>query len=170
MMRDLMTMFEYERKRRPDLAALSDDIANLSEDQIRATDLMPWMRVALLQLKSNHNSTILSDIIDQSVVDDTNPDPLGMMCQWNGGEAFIKVGRTSLLVGPGTLLWLTRNGMWIDTIFTKDIDPQLRGNITAKGEVTRSAYNIAVRDKRRKSIPEMSMPEPAERIRFFRPG
>lgn len=173
MIRDILVLFEYERKRRPELAALAAQISTLSEDQIRAADVpLPWMREALLKLKCDHDADSLAILIEQHVIDGVNADPIGGVRRWQESETFIKIDRSQLLITPGTLIWLIPSGAWIDTIYTMYIDPKLISHTAVQGTMTRTAYNRAVREQARgaRLSSQSGYQEPIEQVRFFRPG
>jgi hypothetical protein len=174
--RDILVLFEYERKRRPELAVLAARIDTMTEEQIRAADVpLPWMRAALLRLKAKRRADVLRGIIERTVVDGVTADPMGIMRRWEGSETYIRMsnqGRpiASLLITHGTLVWLDATSMWIDTIHTTTIDDRLYANTVACGNLTRSAYNLAVRERARNTTMSEQIQETTSQVRFFRPG
>jgi hypothetical protein len=163
-------MLDYEAKRRPALAALVDRIDLLDEATIRAAPVMPWMRQALALLKQEHRRDSLEASMDQWATHGQNPDPIGEMRRWEGMDTFVKVGRTQLEICAGHLIWIAQNGVWIDTIFSSLIDPLLFSNTCSCGEVRRSEYMEAIRARTRQLCPDANLPQPMERVRFYRPG
>ena len=148
MLRDLLVMLTYEIKRRPDLAQLAAQVDQLSAAQLRSADVaMPWMHEALVQLKLKHQVEGLAATADQWAVDGTIADPMGVMREWQGGETYLRVGRTELLITPGTLIWLDRQSLWIDTIQSHHIDPRLHSQSVLRGRMTRTEYYQAVRQR-----------------------
>lgn len=169
MFRDPIILLEYEAKRRPDLAHLMDSIDSLTEEQIAAARVpLPWMRQALLALKRDRRAADLETEVGACTVVDRVPDPVGEMRRWDGADGFVKIGRTQLQVQRGQLLWLDASGVWIDTIHTTLIDPQIMQCTTGCGQVTRSDYIQAVRQRLQKLVPTATT-EPAQRFRIYRP-
>jgi hypothetical protein len=177
MFRDIMVLFEYERKRRPELAQLAANVGSMSDDQINHVDVaFPWMREALFRLKGKQVYETLQNCVEQWVIDGVTDDPMGEMRQWQGSDTYIKMsshGRpiASLLIMPGALIWVDRTGVWIDTIHSTDIDPRLTSGTVTRGMVTRSVYILAVREARHGVIEGIEVvQEPVSQVRFFRPG
>jgi hypothetical protein len=119
----------------------------LSDDAILASNHLPWICDALVRLKAKRRHIRLQQSTDEWAIDGVVADPIGVTRQWQGSEAYIRVGRTELLITPGQLIWLDRTGIWIDTIHTTHIDPKLKTHTVLRGSMTRSAYNIAIRTK-----------------------
>lgn len=166
-----MALLDYETQRQPELADLVARIDLLSEAEIRAVPVkLPWIRQALLTLKRQHARTILAASLEQWVVDGHAPDPEGEMRRWEGADTFIRVGRTSLEICYGQLVWFDQGGVWIDTIRSTVIDPLLARHTVSCGRVRRSAYMTAVRSRTKQLCPESAAAQPLERVRFFRPG
>jgi hypothetical protein len=164
-------MLDYEAKRRPALAQLITDIDNLSVEAIQAAKVpLPWIRKALLDLKRHSTNRALAVSLEPWLVDGTMADPVGEMRRWEGGNSYVRIGRTQLEMCHGQLLWVGATGLWIDTVHTTIVDPQLVRHTVGCGSVTRSAYMLAVRTRARELCPDVAQPEPAERIRFYRPG
>jgi hypothetical protein len=178
MMRDILVLFEYERKRRPVLAHLANNIGTMSEEQISTVEVpFPWMREALLRLKSKQQYETLQNCVEQWVIEGITADPMGEMRQWQGAETYLKMAKdgrpiASLLITPGTLVWLDHTGMWIDTLHTTEIDPRLAPNTVTRGTVSRSGYILAVRDRacQGAGLTTEARQEPKSQVRFFRPG
>jgi hypothetical protein len=169
MTRNLLTMLDYEAKRQPRLATLVADIDRLSEADIQAAPVrLPWMRQALLALKASHNQAALIAWVEQRATAGRTADPIGEMRRWEAGDSFVRVGRSHLEVRHGQLLWFDGSGVWIDTIRTSVIDPQLQRQSVACGRVTRSEYLAAIRARARQLLPDA--PQSTERVRFYRPG
>lgn len=100
------------------------------------------------------------------------PDPEGEMRQWVGQSAFVRVGRSSLEVNEGQLLWFGPSGVWIDTVCTVLIDPLLRSRSISRGRLSKSAYHQAVRSQvQRLQVAPASNPISDEPLfRIYRPG
>lgn len=175
MARDLLSLLAYEARRRPELADLvtQAELGTLDEDAIAAAPVkLPWMRQALRMLSQAHQQEALAALVQQWVVDGHTADPIGETRRWEGGSTFIQVGRTQLQVECGQLIWLQPNGVWIDTIWSAVIDPLLLRQTVGCGMMRRSEYMSAVRDRARQLCPEssISVSQPMERVRFYRPG
>jgi len=174
MFRDPLTMLNYEAKRRPEIAQLVAQVDCLSEDDIqRAPVKLPWVRQALLALKHQHATAIreaeIDRVLETASVCSQLPDPVGAMHRWQGPPCFIKIGRTQLEVQDGQLVWFDGNGVWLDTIYTTVIDPVLHQYTVLCGQVTRSAYIRAVRDRRQQLSLEV-VQSPMEKVRIYRPA
>jgi hypothetical protein len=111
-------------------------------------------------------------MITNGVVDGLSADPMGVMRQWQGDGIYIRIGRTELLMKSGQLIWLDQSGVWIDTLFTKHIDPKLHSHTVFRARMTRSEYNMAVREQARGSRCVLAEPmqEEVGRFRIYRPG
>jgi hypothetical protein len=125
------------------------------------------MRQALLHLKATRQ-------INAGIVDGSSADPMGVMRQWQGGEVYIRIERTELMMKTGQLIWLDQSGMWIDTLFTKYIDPKIHAFTVFRARMSRSDYNKAVREQARGSRCMLAEPVTAQeeigRFRIYRPG
>jgi hypothetical protein len=171
MRRDLFAMLEYEAKRRPDLARLVETIDHLTEAAIKAAPVpLPWMRQGLLALKRRQFASALAAELEHHIVNGQVTDPIGEMRRWEGSDTYIKVGRSSLEIQFGQLVWFDASGVWIDTIHAEIIDPLLRQETVGCGRVTRTTYMEAVRARARQLCPDLTIATPMERVRFYRPG
>lgn len=175
MPRDLLSLLNYEARRRPELADLvtQAELGMLDESAIAVAPVkLPWMRQALRMLNQKHEHEALTALVQQWVVDGLTADPLGETRRWEGGSTFIQVGRTQLQIEWGQLIWLQPNGVWIDTIWSAVIDPLLLRQTAGCGMMRRSEYLAAVRDRARQLCPDSSIDvsQPMERVRFYRPG
>jgi hypothetical protein len=172
MMRDPIVLLNYEAGRRPELAQLMAEIDRLTVAEIEAAQVpLPWMRSALLTLKQQRQYHAWAATADEWAQDGTTTDPVGTVRRWIGSDAYVRVGRTELLIKYGELIWADRSGIWIDTIHTTHVDPKIKTNTVPQGKMTRSAYNLAIRNKARGG----QEPAPVEQtqtapFRIFRPG
>jgi hypothetical protein len=174
--RDIQKLLAYEAKRSPDLAHLIDNITAMSDDEIRQAKVkLPWMRTALLDLKKKASYKNLAEMILPMVVDGLSADPIGETRRWTGDNAFVRIGRSQLEIKLGELIWFDGKGLWIDTIYTTVIDPLMLHHTTSMGQMTRSAYMLAVRDRARS--PQVAtastvdlVRDPMSSVRIFRPG
>ena len=171
MSRNLLDMLDYEAARQPVLADLIARIDLLGEAEIKTAPVkLPWMRKALLLLKQERAQTALGASLEPWIIDGHTPDPMGEMRRWEGADAFVRVGETSLEVRCGQLLWFDQTGVWLDTIHTTHTDPLIARNTVSCGQVRRSDYLLAVRGRTKQLCPELAAPHGLERVRFFRPG
>lgn len=97
------------------------------------------------------------------------PDPEGEVRQWIGDAAFVRVGRSSLEVSEGQLIWVGQDGIWIDTIRTTFIDPLLRSRTVGRGRMSKSAYHEAVRARVR-ALPVTPVETIEPLFRIYRPA
>ena len=153
MTRDLLSLLEYEAKHNQSLARLIADLPSLTKTEIEQAKVkLPWIRQALLRVKQQQDSAALAAQASQWSCFEQVADPVGEMRRWIGANTFVKVGRGQLEVTPGQLLWLN-HGMWIDTIFYKDVDPQVYRFSQTCGIISRSGYIQAVRQRANSLMP-----------------
>jgi hypothetical protein len=165
--RVIQALLAYECKKRPDLAAIVARIDILPDEAIGNLPVaLPWMREALRDLKRQSAYKRLETLVNEHALDGHTPDPVGTLRRWTGGEAYVRVGRTKLLMTTGALFWLDRQGIWFDTIVTATIDPLIKDNSTLVGKCTRSEYIRLVHDQRN----TVSQPTARATYSFFRPG
>ena len=128
--RDTRTLLEYEAKRRPVLAKLLERVAFLSDEEIEGADLpLSWMRIALRRQRDEaayQRRLREAEITMQAdVIQGTTPDPVGTICEYVGGDFFMKA-RTLIEVRTGTLVFLPESGgLWLDHSFYAERDPAL---------------------------------------------
>lgn len=172
MERNLNTLFAYECKRQPALAALVERIDTLTEAEIIATPVkLPWMRTALLQLKRDTVAKKLAIDLESVIVDGVVGDNLGWMRRWIGPNAFVSIGPTGLEMHPGQLVWVGSDGVWIDTIFVAQVPSNMLANTENVAQVTRTEYYLAVRKRTNGlSAPAgVSGGAPSQAFRIYRP-
>lgn len=152
MIRDTSVLLDYEAKRNPILANFIKNIETVSLDEIKAAQLMPWMRQALLGMKKQASTAIAAEelLSRLKIIDGKMPDPVGEMRRWVADNMYVGLTRGHLEMRCGDLIWLDgKGGAWIDTIHVPVIDPKLMVNSTSCGAVSRLAYMGAVLNKRR---------------------
>ena len=170
MFRDLKTLLAYEIKRRPALAGIYANLDEITAAELERIPLpVAWMRTALLQVKADRALRAAAAEIGTLTVDGQVPDPLGTVRRWIGNDAFVRVGRSELLVTVGTLIWLDRSGVWIDTIHTTHIDPKLAQQTVFHARMTRSAYAAAIRRGQLDANPAAPALTAERPFRIFRP-
>jgi hypothetical protein len=136
----------YEIKRRPALAAMVEAIDTTTRFQIEASGFPKWIRQALIQMQEQKKKDIESAYLlaknSELIVDGYRPDPEGQMNQWTGPDAYVRLDRgSSLQVCYGQYLWFPKTGgVWIETIFSKMIDPRVFKDTRIIGMVLKSEY------------------------------
>ena len=146
-MRDMMTMLSYECGRNPLLASLAARL-DVSDAEIDAAAILPWMRQALKQRRADRQAEQFAAQIDAAVSRRFADDPLGELRVWSGQTVFLPVDHGHLQVTNGMLLWFTATGVWIDTIFTTRGAAAARRESFAQGEIKRSEYYERLAAKR----------------------
>jgi len=156
-------MLAYEVKRKEHIAVFVARAAFMSDAEVMgATEkgIMKWMKQEIVAARTRavqvaHLEEVSASLADH-VIDGKNDDPLGMTCMWNGDDQFIDINggkSAALMVRYGDLVWFAKSGgVWIDTVFSKVIDPKL-SNVIQQSEMTKTAYSDAVRQKRLKNAP-----------------
>lgn len=144
-----MDLLKYEGTRRPEIQSLIDRAGFLSDEDIENAQVpLPWFRLALRDLRAKIREAEWASQIDQLVTDDAVDDPEGEMRQWMGERQFLRMGKTSLEIEPGQLIFLPdEGGIWFDTAFCRDIDPLVDAQSTSRGRVTFKGYKQACRDR-----------------------
>lgn len=146
----------YEAKRRPGISELVEKAAFLTDDEIATASVpMPWYRVALKKLREQHRQNAQDDFDDVRLLDllplikdGTNPDPMGMMLEWVGGDEWVDIGHGNfLMVATGKLLWTPASGgLWIDTVYVPYVPSIVHQNVRQLRMVSKSDYTLAVKD------------------------
>lgn len=150
--RDPISLLRYEAKRHPEIAELIANVGSMSDEEIRAAKVkLPWMRKALLELKSQQNNVDLAAFMESMIVDGINPDPVGETRQWIGGNMFVWMGKNEIEIRPGQLLWSNGQGVWLDTIYSNRIDPRIFANTKLCGSMSRMTYMDMLRNRLSKS-------------------
>jgi hypothetical protein len=159
MYRDPQTMLKYEAKRSVDLAHMIENISSLSEAAIMAAKVkLPWIRLALLDLKRTSNRQQMSLDIEPFITSSVVADSMGQVIRWTGDTCFIKIGkrRSMLEIRTGQLIWLDgKGGAWFDTLYSESLDPMVSPRSIAYGEMTRLAYMDLIRTERNKTIDQV---------------
>lgn len=140
-MRDLISMLEYEAKRRPELKALLDKGDKLNKADVDAYQApMPWFKKALVLFISRGGRR------PGSWTHGTTPDYLGSTFSWTGPETFIQVSdRSSISIRTGDPVWVDPNGFyWIDTVKCELPPPEFVGYYGE--ECTKTRYQALVQE------------------------
>ena len=157
MIRDSLSMLQYEAKRNSELASIIQNINFISEEEIKNLKKISWIRNALLLLKKKNNFSNLSHALN-SILDNKQqmyyPDLYGETRRWVGGDAYIKMGKNHALIEIKTnqMVWFGPNGIWLDTIYSKIIDPMFYSNTISVGKMSKLEYFEAERMRRNGSI------------------
>ena len=157
MIRDSISMLQYEAKRNPELASIVNNINFVSVEEIQNLKKMSWIRNALLELKKKNIFSNLSNDLN-SILDNKQqmyyPDLSGETRRWVGGDTYIKMGKSHALIEIRTnqMVWFGPNGIWLDTIHSKTIDPMFYSNTVVIGKMTKLEYFEAERLRRNGSI------------------
>jgi hypothetical protein len=151
-MRDLLAMLAYECRRNPLLAELATQIDRRSAADIDMAPILPWMRRALRLLQADRLADQLRAQVETSVVDHLVADPLGELREWSVAATFLPIDRGQLQIIPGTSLWFSATGVWIDTIFTTRGTVEARHGSSACGMIRRSEYYDRLAARRRSLV------------------
>lgn len=154
-------LLAYEARRRPDVADLVERAESLTDAEIDAAPVLPWIRNAVRDLRAKKRSDAVAArmvaAIEAGAFDTSAPvaEPLGDMRQWTGDRTFVRVDRGGQIeMEPGELFWLPPNGgVWIGTIYAKTVDPHLLTSSTACGRITHSGYRTARREHANANCP-----------------
>lgn len=122
----LISLLEYEAKRRPEIQALVDNVLNLTDAQIeQAVVPLPWFRQAIRVLKARVEAEQLNS---KPLTITYNPDSMGHVVTWQAAPTYLKQGRSSLELITGFPVWFPdAGGVWVDTAFFPQIPHQLQG-------------------------------------------
>jgi len=184
MFRDPITMLRYEAKRNPMLANMLENISFITEDEIKTTRVMPWIRQALLGMKKAAAEAVtissLRAWLETQIVDGVMPDPPGETRRWTGDTTFIALKRGHLEIRYGELVWFDKKGgVLIDTIYCERPDPKLFDFTQVIGDMTKLEYFAAVRDRARgeagpntpmlQGLSDPAVSSPLTGVQFYRP-
>ena len=155
--RSLTELLRTEARKRPEIAALIENIDNISNEEIMATKVpLPWFRKALIELKKESITKYFHERAMRMIADQVEEvyveDGVGSLRRWNGGKTFVALDRGHLEINPNTLLWFPlTGGVWIDTVFAKEIDTQLQTTQFIK-QISKSGYAEEVKQQREKNL------------------
>lgn len=144
----------YESKRRPEIKALMKraETGELTDDEINEAKVpLPWYRKALRQLRdarlTNTRMNIsmansLASMEEHGLIKDGRLAPSeGIMAYYTGPTQFIAMGKGHIEVQSGRPVFFPKvGGVWIDTVFSRRIDPNLESYCVRPLPCDRSHY------------------------------
>lgn len=155
--RDIIGLLKSEAKRRPEIAALIEKVHGMTDAEIKALKVpLPWYRHALklvrdMNIQIEETGRLTDLIVKRTHIVYLNDVGFGSMRQWAGPDTFITVSKsgTSIELRTGQYVWFPESGgVWLDTVFSQQIDPQL-ANSTFIERNRRSDYIDKVAELRR---------------------
>ncbi|RYD66613.1 MAG: hypothetical protein EOP83_04665 [Verrucomicrobiaceae bacterium] len=148
--RDQVALLRYEAQRRPEVAAVLNDIDSYTVDDIGRMKLpLPWYRSALLEVKRRAELARLGQNIEDYIVEGRVPDPDGWIHQYLGETQFY----ASIQINYGALYFLQDDGvLWFDTVRTHATEALIRASKRISRD-TKLGYKSALRDHRLRSNP-----------------
>lgn len=148
-MRSQLDMLRYESTRKPAVKELYDlaTAGVLTDKDIEEANVpLPWYKKALKELRDRHanesSNKVSLILMKPHIIDSVNKPSNGVMMTFMGDTAFIKIGGSSLVeLKYGRPVFFPRaGGVWIDTIYSKKIDPKLEDYCTNPVQCDRSHY------------------------------
>lgn len=115
---------------------------------------LPWYRDALMRLWYQERAKMAGDMTTDHlagrIITGFQGDPEGLMCEWMGATGFIG----SIEVKTGDLLWFTeKGGMWIETVYMKQVPEHVRAMARPIRKATKSGYTEAYKDRKVRNCP-----------------
>lgn len=162
---DIVKLLLSEARKRPDIAALCERAALLTDEEIATTVVpLPWFRQALRKLRDQRALEEAQRVISENpeaIVRGHLPDPWGDMRRWVGVSRFLQVERdNSIEIVPGRLLWVPdTGGVWIGTVFSKIVDPAIEDGSVSIGRVTKSNFARADQERILSQNPQLNAGE-----------
>lgn len=156
--RSLTKMLKYEASKKKEIAELVENIASLTDQDIETAKVpLPWYRQALYALRNEVNeSTLVMSLmasLNNCIVDGVVNDPMGTILVWVGPDTFLRIDRSNEVeVKTGELLFLVNDGVWIETIFSKLVDPRILTETKFVEQSRKSEYRVAFRNKVNRTI------------------
>jgi len=130
-------LLEYEAKKNLELRTILENLDSFSEQDIQNSNLLKWMKLAIIKNKNlNHISKLIDSHIEIGFVEDVS----GKILQWNGTDKFIYFGKSQILIKFGDCIFMTKQGIWFDTVFTKRPDASIIPFVKFIQESTFSEY------------------------------
>lgn len=171
MSRDIVALLRYEAQRKPDIAALLERAATLTDEEIDAAKVpLPWYRQALRKVRDHErlNSPLTWEQIAPFVHYGIVPDAEGDAFRFEGDIAFVTTdGGGQLQVLTGHLVWFPKTGgVWIEEVFASKIDSRLMTQVSPLGPMTRNQFKDACRQRIMRShgiVGEVQEVDPNER-------
>lgn len=129
---------KYEYNKNPLVKHLIDNIDNIDEQEINSTKLLKWIRQYILDLKkikSFNDLLLIKEGYTKYDYDNFKPsiyvkntfknDCSGKIIKWVGSDKYIFFDKSEILIETGDLLFVTADGIWNYSIFSKKIDKRL---------------------------------------------
>jgi hypothetical protein len=147
-------MLEYHYKNNLELRTMIDNLESFSLEDIDNSTLPKWMRLALKQKKEIQiaNQQMIFNIQEGNIKENYVQDVSGKILKWNGTETYIYFGRSQILVNLNDLIFVSSKGIWLDTVFSKTIDPKLNQCVFVKN-ATFSEYKTFRQNELQKKYP-----------------
>lgn len=147
----------YESKRRPEIRNLLGlaEMGELTDAEIDAAKVpLPWYRKALRQLRDSRINQTRANVsmgnamkaMEENglILDGKLAPSEGVMMQYVGPTQFIAMGKGHIELLSGRPVFFPKvGGVWIDTVFSGRIDPNLQNNVIRPVECNRLAYITA---------------------------
>lgn len=162
---DIVKLLLSEARRRPDIAALCDRAAALTDEEIATVIVpLPWFRQALRKLRDRKALEEAQRVImdhPEAIVHGQVPDPWGDMRRWSAPSRFLQVERGNAIeIVPGRLLWVPdTGGVWIGTVFSRIVDPAIEYGSFSIGRVTKSNFSRADQERILSQNPHLDVGE-----------
>lgn len=186
--RDPIVLLQNEARKKPQIAELVSNVHLMSENDIRELRVMPWIKNTLIRMKKINSekqqyANMMAYLADK-IIDSKLPDPIGETFKWMDQDTYIKMGTNMVEIKSGQMVWIDHTGVWLDTIHSKTIDPQLYRNTKSLGRMSRLDYLGMERQRRNGTVgtpphtvvyngqpPSSSVPssQPDGRFTIYRP-
>jgi hypothetical protein len=135
----------------------ADWLANPPTD-IDALPCMMWIKDVLKKHKVAKVQAAMIGDLEAFVLQHTRVDIVGVTVpgdirEWRSGREFLTVGRTSIEIDYGKLIWLPDSGgLWYESVFMPQTPPVIYGATLIIGNGTKMAYAMACAERRRKLV------------------
>lgn len=124
----LIDLIRYEGRKRPEIGAMLARAADLSDEEIAAAKVpLPWFRNGLKEARRIGQQDRLRASVTEWAEFGVSPEQTGLLAYWNGADCEVRTDRDVVItVTTGEPLFFpTAGGVWIDTLYSKTIDPRL---------------------------------------------
>lgn len=165
-MRSIENMLAYEAKKKPVVADLVARADALSDEEIDSAPVLPWIKDAVRSLRADKEHEVFASELLSLVIDGVREDVIGEVREWIQAETYVNLDRGGqLLVNPGDIVFLpTAGGVWIDTIFSRNVDKRLSQATKPLLMMRKSEYTTKIRERRLSRygdfLPETTGPQP----------
>lgn len=140
----------YEAGRRPEVKMLMDRVMVLTDAEIDMARVpLPWYRKALrqyrdMQLKTRNHMVSVGNTMEAMkpfIRDGYVKDVTGQVYTYHGDTKFIDFGKSAIQMNPGQRVFFPdTGGVWLDSVFSQAIDPNLGRNVSHPAKTTRMGY------------------------------